>query len=93
MIPNTHIVIYHKNCLDGFGAALAAKIGLESEGVQNIEFYALDYKDREQFLATIDLKGAAVHVLDFSFNAIQTEFIKDCALEFNWLDHHESAFK
>lgn len=92
-IPNTHVVIYHKNCLDGFGAALAAKIGLEEKGVENIEFYALDYPEREKFLSTIDLLDKNVHILDFSFNSVQFDFICDVAETVVWLDHHESAFK
>ena len=58
-IEGDNIVIYHKNCNDGFGAALVCSTILKKK---NTEYHsAVHYSDPP------DVKGKNVFILDFSY--------------------------
>jgi len=78
------LVIYHKNCNDGYGAAYAAwkKFGDEAE------YIPMHYGDE---LPVVD--GRDVYILDFSFSNLQTKIIILACKSLVWLDHHKSAFE
>lgn len=78
------LCIYHKDCTDGFGAALAVWMA-HGEGV-GIDFLAADYQDNPPTVA-----GRDVIIVDFSY---KRDVLLDMAAEAKSilvLDHHESA--
>lgn len=91
---NKSIVVYHKNCLDGFGAAFAA---WKSGKVKEVIFCALDYSDRDswmrEWLPKLELNAYDLYILDFSFSKDHTSQLIDLCNKFVWLDHHKSAFE
>lgn len=88
MSNTTAVVIYHKNCLDGFGAAYAAWLKLGNSA----EYLAMDYHERDK-IYELDIEGKSVYVLDFSFSKEATDYIKSKANFFIWLDHHKTSFE
>jgi oligoribonuclease NrnB/cAMP/cGMP phosphodiesterase (DHH superfamily) len=76
------LVIYHKNCLDGFAAAWCFH-HLEADG---FEFYAASYNKPPP-----DVKGRFVYIVDFSYPRDVTEQMLETAAFIVILDHHESA--
>ena len=88
----SNLVISHKNCLDGFGAAYAAWSIL---GDQDTEYVFLDYPDRVEFLARDPsyFKGRYIYIFDVSFNRSDLFFLQTQAHQIVWRDHHETAFK
>jgi len=83
------LVIYHANCLDGFGAAFAAWLKFGDDA----DYVALDYPDRRDFCTNTDMSGRDIYVLDFSFGKLTTEALIEVANKFIWLDHHKTAFE
>ena len=86
-----HLVIYHKNCLDGFGAAFVAwkRFG------DKAEYVALDYHERQEFMNRGEdyFKYRNIYVIDFSFSTSDMgRLIRTCD-KFVWLDHHKTAFE
>jgi hypothetical protein len=79
------IVIYHGNCADGFGAALAVKNAL---GVENIEYHAGVYQQDPP-----DVEGKHVIMVDFSYKPSVVNKMHDDAMSILILDHHVSAQK
>lgn len=81
---NDIIVIYHKNCADGFGAAWSAwkKFGNEA-----------DYLPLQHGDPTPDVKNKHVYILDFSFNKEIIQNMIEVSKSFLLLDHHASALK
>jgi len=76
------LLIYHKECTDGFGAAYAAWKLLGNRA----EYYASKHGTLPP-----DVKGKTVAILDFSFdNATTKQMIKD-AEGLIVIDHHKSA--
>lgn len=86
------LVIYHKNCADGFGAAFAAWKLLGDYA----EYLPLQYEDIRS-LDDIDLlgeiAGRKVHILDFSLPLEVMDRIFRTAKHTTWLDHHKTAFE
>jgi oligoribonuclease NrnB/cAMP/cGMP phosphodiesterase (DHH superfamily) len=78
------IVIYHDNCPDGFGAALAANLLFED----NCDYLPMSY-DKRPNLKTFE--GVDVYILDFGFDKNFTQQIIERANKFVWLDHHKTA--
>jgi oligoribonuclease NrnB/cAMP/cGMP phosphodiesterase (DHH superfamily) len=79
---NNAIVIYHKGCADGFGAALA--------------FYYrygvfMDYHEGVYGEAPPDVKGLDVYMVDFSYKREVVEEMLKVAKSVTWIDHHKSA--
>lgn len=79
------IVIYHANCVDGFGAAFAAwrKLGDEAKYVPMQYEHVLI--DEESF------KGKEVYILDFSLPPEQMSWLFQFAKKVVWIDHHKTA--
>lgn len=77
------IVIYHSDCLDGFGAAYAAwkKFGQ----------YGAEYIPAQYNRSPPDVTGAEVYILDFSYPREVLEEMNAKASSLLVLDHHESA--
>lgn len=77
------LCIYHKNCADGFAAALAVRKGHPDE---TLEFYAASYQTAPPSVA-----GRDVIIVDFSYKRdVLLEMAKE-AKSILVLDHHESA--
>lgn len=81
--PSTiDLVIYHKNCTDGFGAAYSAWKLLGNKA----EYHAAAHGE-----VPPDVTGRTVAILDFSYkNNITKEMIKK-AKDLIVIDHHKSA--
>ncbi len=89
-----HIVIYHANCADGFGAALAAWIKFGNDA----DYRPMQYgqiKSAEDIAAKFDCGVAeqTVHILDFSLPMEAMHWLIEHAKYVVWLDHHKTAFE
>lgn len=76
------LVIYHKNCADGFGAAWCfwRKYGV------NADYHAAAYHD-----APPDVVGKHVYLVDFSYpRAVVAKLLQD-AKSVTLIDHHKTA--
>ena len=85
MIPNPNdvdLVIYHKNCTDGYSAAYAAYKLLGSKA----KYIACSHGDDPP-----DVTGKNVAICDFSFNNSLTKELISKANTLVILDHHKSA--
>ena len=84
------LVIYHKNCNDGFGAATAAYLALGDDA----EYLPVQYNDplhKGGILQYVPYRE--VYILDFSFPRDVMESIISLATRVTWLDHHKTAFE
>jgi oligoribonuclease NrnB/cAMP/cGMP phosphodiesterase (DHH superfamily) len=91
------LIVYHKSCADGFGAAFAAwrKFGDEAE---YIPMQYGDTKSHQEFEGRVfEARNAGtpvdVYILDFSFARETMEVIMNLAQKCVWLDHHKTAFE
>ena len=98
MHPFKHeVVIYHGNCLDGFGAAYAAQKVL----ADGATYLPMDYdspfrNDIDALSRTLDtakLSDTRIYILDFSFPKAAFDKLLDQAAHVVLLDHHKSAFE
>ena len=80
-----NLVLYHRNCNDGFGAALAAWLHLGDTA----EYKPVQYDEEFDVEETTD---KVVYILDFSFDLHVMQEIMRRASRVIWLDHHKSAF-
>lgn len=79
------LIIYHKNCDDGFGAAYAAWRALGDTA----DYMPMDYEGDP---ATLPVDGRDVVAVDFSFSpAVTAQHILPRAKSLLILDHHLSA--
>ena len=86
------VVVYHKDCMDGFGAALVAwkKFGAQAS------YIPVSY-GTEQDSFVDDMAKSAEHplselyVLDFSFNTAQVRRLAKLFRKITILDHHDTA--
>lgn len=79
-----YTVIYHANCMDGFGSAWAAHKFLPESAV---EYIACKYGE----VPVVDLAGKELFILDFSFSRdILTQYAL-AAKSVVVLDHHKTA--
>lgn len=84
------LVIYHKDCADGFGAAFAAWHMLGDEA----EYYADQYgKTDAPWRQDENLDTRDIYILDFSYPKEDMEYLFKCAKRVVWLDHHKTAFE
>lgn len=82
------LVLYHgRSCPDGFAAALAARLYYGDA----VECVGLDHGDVKSIDDLPALKGRAVYILDFSFDADILRAIDSQAAKLVLLDHHKSA--
>jgi nanoRNase/pAp phosphatase (c-di-AMP/oligoRNAs hydrolase) len=84
---NTHVCIYHKNCADGFGAALAFKHWADTNNVKS-EFIPAQYGD-----AVPAVEGKEVVIVDFSYPRAVLLDIQKRAKTILVIDHHKTAKK
>lgn len=82
---NKPLVIYHGNCLDGFGAAYAAQRYFSSQGIE-AEFFAASHGEPMPECAERE-----VYVVDFSFKRTEMKQLCAVAARVTVLDHHISA--
>lgn len=85
------VVLYHKNCLDGLGAAWAAWTGLNRE----VDLIPVQYGMKFEELfgeGFCDLIGKNVYCLDFSFDRKSVNTLRNIC-NFTLLDHHVTAAK
>lgn len=79
------LVIYHRNCADGFGAAMAAK---KHQEWADAEYVAAQYGEEPP-----DVKGKHVLIMDFSYPRDVLEKMNESALSLFVIDHHKTAEK
>ncbi len=82
------LVIYHANCLDGFGAAYAAQRYFAQQTDSNCEFLPASHGD-----APPDCTARRVFIVDFSYKRPLLERICQQAEQVTIIDHHVSAAK
>jgi len=85
---NDVICIYHKNCNDGFGAALAVKIwsGINLSTENKIKFIPAHYGDHPP-----NVEGKDVFIVDFSYPRDTLLKMYDQASSILVIDHHKTA--
>lgn len=85
------LVIYHDNCVDGFGAAFAAWLKFGDRA----DYLPLQYnKTLEHYGDAIgDVIDTTVYILDFSLPKVIMEELFNRAEKVVWLDHHKTAFE
>ena len=88
------LIIYHRSCADGFGAAYSAWLRFGDEA----EYLPMQYGEWEKLFEDYPQGGSKfdgrdVYVLDFSFSNLQTKILLDGSSRFVWLDHHKTAFE
>ena len=81
-VHRPHLVLYHADCPDGFGAAYAAWLALGDSA----DYLPCKYGD-----APPDVSGRQVHILDFSFAPEVLERLRLQAESITLLDHHKTA--
>lgn len=79
------LVIYHANCLDGFGAALAAWLHFTEQGVE-ADYFAAKHGGEPP-----ECSGREVYIVDFSYKRPVLQQICAAANSVTILDHHISA--
>jgi len=79
------LVIYHANCLDGFGAAYAAWLHFNGQGVE-VDYYAAKHGNEPPACDNRD-----VYIVDFSYKRDVLKQICAVAKHVTILDHHISA--
>ena len=84
----SRICIYHKNCADGFGAALAVKSYWDAAGVaeSDQEFFPAHYGDTPP-----DVEGKEVMIVDFSYDRQTLVDMNESAAKLTVIDHHKTA--
>ena len=80
------LVIYHKNCVDGFAAAWVANEYFKTQGI-DAEFLAASYGDKPP----VHLPLRNVFIVDFSYPAEALEQMGDVNNVVIVLDHHKTA--
>lgn len=79
------LVIYHANCLDGFGAAFAAWMHFSQQGIE------ADYYPAKHGNEPPRCDGRQVYIVDFSYKRPLLKAICEVAASVTILDHHVSA--
>lgn len=79
-----NIVIYHKNCADGFGAAWSAWKLLGSQA----DYFPAQYGNADFIF---NFKNSNIAVLDFSFTEKEIKEIESNGNQIVILDHHKTA--
>jgi oligoribonuclease NrnB/cAMP/cGMP phosphodiesterase (DHH superfamily) len=85
------LIIYHANCDDGFGAALAAWLKFGNDA----EYLPMNYDDpaHDNAAALPAFEGRNVYILDFSLARPVMETLLKATGKVVWLDHHKTAFE
>lgn len=80
------IVLYHANCLDGFGAAFAAFLRFREDDKSLCDFFAAAYGEEMPECA-----GRDVYLLDFSYRRPELKELCNKAKSVTIIDHHITA--
>jgi oligoribonuclease NrnB/cAMP/cGMP phosphodiesterase (DHH superfamily) len=80
-----YLCIYHKDCADGFGSALAVKKFCDEQG-HECEFVAAQHGDTPP-----DVHDKHVLIVDFSYKRDLLLTLAQQALSLRVIDHHKSA--
>lgn len=80
----TTLIVYHKNCMDGLGAAYAASMKF---GFDDVEYVAMQYGE-----AVPDFFGKDVYFLDFSLKKDAMREVCNFAKSVTVIDHHKTAY-
>ena len=82
MTNNKKLVLYHANCLDGFGSAYAAwcKFG------DSADYIPVHYGN-----APPDVKDKEIYIVDFSYKSEQLMNLVDAGNKVMVIDHHKTA--
>lgn len=87
-----HLIIYHADCLDGFGAAWVAYNALrEKHPEDEIELFEGVYGNFLCGFKTVLNKEVDVYILDFSYSPEMLVELCACVNQVIWLDHHKTA--
>ncbi len=86
------LIIYHKNCADGFGAAFAAWLKFGEDAEYLPMQYGESFAD-ENLADGTTIFDRDVYILDFSFPRQLMERIFSRASRVVWLDHHKTALE
>jgi oligoribonuclease NrnB/cAMP/cGMP phosphodiesterase (DHH superfamily) len=88
------LVIYHKNCADGFGAAFAAwlKFGDDAYYIPVQYGTVQTVGDFDEKIATFT-QERDIYILDFSFPKVVMDTLFKYGKHVIWLDHHKTAFE
>jgi oligoribonuclease NrnB/cAMP/cGMP phosphodiesterase (DHH superfamily) len=78
-------VLYHKDCLDGFGSAYAAWKTLKGTA----EYIPVSYSDP---IPTMD-QGSTIYILDFSYSKVVLESLSKDMEKIVVIDHHYTSFE
>lgn len=83
-----HLCIYHKDCADGFGSAMAVKSHWDISEVaqEDQEFISAHYGDIPP-----DVKGKVVLIVDFSYDRETLLSLHSQAAKLTVIDHHKTA--
>jgi len=81
-LPKENLVLYHANCLDGYGAAAVAYSYLQDSA---------NYVPMQHGDVIPDVTGKHVYILDFSCNREVLLELKEKAAFLVVLDHHKTA--
>lgn len=90
------IIIYHANCLDGFGAAWAIHRALTSSHYPLVGLYIpAQYENRDEIVEALSTyefdRLPSLHIVDFSFTSKQFERLSQITKSVVYLDHHAGA--
>ncbi|MDP2560483.1 DHHA1 domain-containing protein [Psychrobium sp. 1_MG-2023] len=83
----SHFCIYHKNCSDGFGSALAVHVYCQQQQLQ------CDYLPAQYGDDVPDVTGKDVLIVDFSYDRETLIKMKQQANSLLVIDHHKSAME
>lgn len=86
-MSNQHqtIILFHDNCLDGYGAALAAWMRFGGDA----QYIPVQHNTKFP-IPVVDLLDANVFILDFSYSLEHLLAIADCVNQLVVLDHHKT---
>ena len=79
------LVLFHRNCQDGWGAAMACKLHADWK---DAEYIAVQYQEQPPEVA-----GKDVLIVDFSYKRPVLEVMHQQAASLYVIDHHETAEK
>lgn len=83
------VVIYHKDCMDGFGSAWAFSVGRAAD-YDEVSYHAMGYED-DPLTQDISYMDGDLYILDFSFSRDRLTALSVFANSVVVLDHHKTA--
>ena len=86
-----YLIIYHKNCPDGFASAWIAWKKLKQEENNNVQFYAEQPEPRA--LPKMNINNKNIIVFDLAYNPTLIKEFQQKAKSYKQYDHHESNYK